>query len=174
MKTLKINISRLLFGVLLFSTLTSCDEGGDPDAGGTTTEAFAGEWFISIMDADGTVEVDHALHATYNTAANDNTMWIDDWITKYTAPTSTPTGWYLRSKLTVDLATGTFTAVDQPNLNDSGTVTITEGKILKKAGTSRGGHVVDSIYFKAEFSYDPGTILTFAGTKRTGFLEDEY
>ncbi|MGO4821925.1 MULTISPECIES: lipid-binding protein [unclassified Flavobacterium] len=164
MKIFKNNIIKVLFGVLILTSFASCDAGGDPNPGGTTTEKFAGDWFISIYDSNGTAQVEHALHSTYNTSANDNTMWIDD--AKH--------GWYLKCKITVDLDNGTFTAVAQPNTIDSGTVTITEGKIEKGAGLSKAGHKVDKISFKAEFSYDPGYILTYEGHKRTGFLEDEY
>jgi hypothetical protein len=161
-----------LLMVILTSTLfTSCDEGGDPNPGGTTTEQFAGDWYIDISDTSGSLAA-HVHHYTYNTAANDNTMWIDDH----------GTGYGIKCKMTVDLATGTFTAVAQPNFLDldangvpKSTVTITEGKIEKDAGISKGGHKVDKISFKAEFSYDaPGTIITFVGHKRTGFKEDEY
>lgn len=164
MKILKNNIIKILFGILIFTTFSSCDEGGDPNPGGTTTKDFAGDWFITIKDASGAVQVDHALHSTYNTSTNDNTMWIDDY--KH--------GWYLKCKITVNIADGTFTAAAQPNIIDSGTVTITEGKIEKGAGLSKAGHKVDKISFKAVFSYDPGNKLTFEGHKRTGFLEDEY
>ena len=157
----KIGLLLVIFTSALF---TSCDEGGDPNPGGTTTKDFAGDWFITITDAAGNVEVDHALHYTYNTSANDNTMWIDDH----------NHGWSLKSKITLNLDNGTFTATTQPNLNDSGTVTITEGKFEKGAGLSKAGHKVDKISFKAVFSYDPTTVLTFVGHKRTGFLEDEY
>lgn len=164
MNILKNNIIKILLGVLIFASFSSCDEGGNPNPGGTTTKDFAGDWFITITDASGAVQVDHALHSTYNTSANDNTMWIDDY----------KNGWYLKCKITVNLADGTFTAVAQPNVIDSGTVTITEGKIEKGAGLSKAGHKVDKISFKAVFSYDPGTKLTYVGHKRTGFLEDEY
>jgi hypothetical protein len=164
MKLIKNNIIKILFGILILASFSSCDEGGNPTAGGTTTQDYAGDWFISITDDGGTTLVDHALHSTYNTSANDNTMWIDD----------AKNGWWIKCKITVDLATGTFTATAQPNVIDSGTVTITEGKIEKGAGLSKAGHVVDKISFKAVFSYDTATKLTFVGTKRTGFKEDEY
>lgn len=164
MKIIKNNIIKVLFGILVLASFTSCDEGGDPNPGGTTTQDLAGDWYISISNAAGTTLVDHALHSTYNTSANDNTMWIDD--AKH--------GWWIKCKITVNLADGTFTATSQPNIIDSGTVTITEGKIEKGAGLSKAGHVVDKISFKAVFSYDPGNKLTFVGHKRTGFLEDEY
>ena len=164
MKLIKNNIIKILFGILIITSFSSCDEGGDPNPGGTTTQELAGDWYITISNAAGVVQVDHALHSTYNTAANDNTMWIDD----------AKNGWWLKCKITVNLADGTFTATAQPNTIDSGTVTITEGKIEKGAGLSKAGHVVDKISFKAVFSYDPATKLTFVGHKRTGFLEDEY
>lgn len=164
MKLIKNNIIKILFGILIFATVTSCDEVGDVNIGGTTTKDYSGDWFIDIKDSTGKVLVGHALHSTYNTSANDNTMWIDD--DKH--------GWYIKCKMTVNLADGTFTATAQPNIIDSGTVTITEGKIEKGAGLSKAGHVVDKISFKAVFSYEPGNTLTFVGHKRTGFIEDEY
>ncbi|MCW2117766.1 lipid-binding protein [Flavobacterium sp. 7A] len=165
MNIVKNNIIKLLLGFLVFASFASCDEGGNPTAGGTSTEAYAGDWYIQITNTTGDIEVDYSLHSTYNTAANDNTMWIDD--AKH--------GWYLKSKVTMDLAKGTFTATAVPNLLEDGTtVTITDGKIEKGAGLSKAGHVVDKISFKATFSYDPTKVLIYTGHKRTGFLEDEY
>lgn len=162
---LKNNFIKILFGILIFTSFSSCDEGGDPDPGMTTTGKYAGDWFITLTDSDGAPVVDHALHSTYNTAANDNTMWIDDH----------ENGYFIKCKITMDVANGTFTAVASPNIIDSGDVTITEGKIEKGAGLSQAGHVVDKISFRAHFSYDPpGYDILYEGHKRTGFLEDEY
>jgi hypothetical protein len=173
-------VLNLLFVTLSLTVIMSCDLGGQPDPGGTSTKDYAGDWFINIKDAAGTSIVDHALHATYNSSSNDNTLWIDDWITRLGPASSTnvPSGYNLRSKVTIDLNNGTFNCTKQPNLNETAnpnsTVTITEGKIEKGAALSKGGHAVDKISFKAEFSYDPGVIIFFEGHKRTGFLEDEY
>lgn len=164
MKSIKNNISKLLFGILLFAAFSSCDEGGDPNPGGTTTKDFSGEWYITITDSNGDVQSEHVLHSTYNTAANDNTMWIDDHLN----------GWAIKTKITLNLENGSFTALKQDNVIDKGTVTITEGVIEKGAALSKGGHKVDKIFFKAEFSYAQGEILTFEGHKRTGFQEDQY
>lgn len=168
MKLIKNNIIKILFGILIFTSFSSCDEAGDPNPGGTTTKDFAGDWFISLKDSDGAALGGGAfyIHHTYNTAANDNTMWIDD--EKH--------GYYIKCKMTMDLATGTFTATNQDNLNDPGTkVLITEGKIEKGAGLSKAGHKVDKITFTAHFSYDPaGYNIIHTGHKRTGFKEDEY
>lgn len=165
MNILKNNFIKVLFGILILTSFSSCDEGGDPNPGGTTTEKFAGDWYIDLVDTDGDSHGDHVLHSTYNTAANDNTMWIDDH----------ENGYFIKCKITMDVATGTFTAVAEPNIIDSGTVTITEGKIEKGAGLSKAGHTVDKISFRAHFSYDaPGFDILYEGHKRTGFKEDEY
>lgn len=168
MKLIKNNIIKILLGILIFATVSSCDEAGDPNPGGTTTQDFAGDWFISLKDSNG-ADVgggDFSLHHTYNTAANDNTMWIDD--EKH--------GYWIKCKMTVNLADGTFSATNADNANDPGTkVTITNGKIEKGAGLSKAGHKVDKITFTAHFSYDPaGYNIIHTGHKRTGFLEDEY
>lgn len=179
MNKLKNNIIKVLFGILIMTSFSSCDEGGDPNPGGTTTEQFAGDWYINLSDASG-IFAEHVHHYTYNTAANDNTMWIDDH----------GEGYEIKCKITIN-NDGTFSTTASPNLATtydptkpttaannpayaSDTVIITEGKIEKGAAESKGGHKVDKISFKAEFSYDPGTIITYDGHKRTGFKEDEY
>ena len=165
MNKLKNKLTSAFFGLLVLISFTSCDIGGEPNPGGTTVEKFSGDWFISATDTDGASVFEHALHSTYNTAANDNTMWIDDH----------ENGYYIKCKVTVNLAEGTFTASDAENLIDGSLVTITNGKIEKNAGLSKAGHVVDKISFKAHFDYDvPGYNIIYEGHKRTGFLEDEY
>lgn len=165
MKKLKLNITHVLVVMLVLISFTSCDEVGDNDPGGTSVESMAGDWYITLTDSDGDVVTEHALHSTYNTAANDNTMWIDD----------AEHGYVIKCKVTVDTETGTFSATDAVNILDSGTVTITGGKIEKGAATSKGGHTVDKISFRAHFSYDPaGYDILYDGHKRTGFKEDEY
>ncbi len=163
MNKIKNNILRTFFAVILF-TAFSCDEGGDPNPGGTNTQQFAGDWFIDLTDSDGNAVVGHALHSTYNTSANNNTMWIDDH----------ENGYVIKCKITIN-SNGTFSATDSENILDSGTVTITEGKIEKGAALSKAGHRVDKISFRAHFSYDAeGYDILYSGHKRTGFLEDEY
>ena len=164
MNKLKNKLTIAFFGLLVLVSFSSCDEGGDPDPGGTTVEDYAGDWFITLTDTDGNTLVENALHTTYNTSANDNTMWIDDH----------ENGYWIKAKVTVNLADGTFTATDAENLLDGSLVTITEGKIEKGAATSLGGHTVDKISFRAHFDYDAdGYDILYEGHKRTGFLEDE-
>lgn len=181
MKNIKNNLLKLTLSIFALSLFISCDKGGEPDAGGTTTKDYAGDWFIYIYDSAGVEKVAHALHATYNTSANDNSMWIDDWLTRKQLPdgapptaSNAPSGRYLRSKIIFDLSNGTFSCLNQPNLNKTGTVTITDGKIEKNGGTSKGGNTVDKISFKAVFSTAPNDVYTFVGHKRTGLAEDEY
>jgi hypothetical protein len=165
MNKLKINSIKVLFALFLLTSFSSCDEGGDPDPGMTNTGQYAGDWFISAKDSDGADVFEHALHSTYNTSANDNTMWIDDH----------ENGYYIKCKITIN-EDGSFTATNSENLLDPGTtVTITQGKIEKNAALSQGGHTVDKISFRAHFSYDAaGYDIIYDGHKRTGFLEDEY
>lgn len=158
------NLIKLLIILPALFLFVGCDEGGDPDIDKTNTGQFAGDWFITLKDSDGATLVEHALHSTYNTSANDNTMWIDDH----------ENGYWIKCKITID-ENGNFTATDAENLIDGSFVTITEGKIEKGAGVSQGGHTVDKISFRAHFDYDsPGYDILYEGHKRTGFLEDEY
>ena len=163
MKKLKQNITRILAVVFVLTSFTSCDEGGNPDAGGTSARALAGDWYITLSDATGDVLSEHDLFTTYNTSANDDTFWLDDH--------EAVAEFKVKAIFKND---GTFTATAAENEYNSRTVTITAGKVEKKAATSKAGHKVDKISFKAEFSDEPGVIYSYEGHKRTGFLEDEY
>ena len=165
MKLINNNIYKILFGIFTIASLASCENDGydeyKPEL--TSSVELNGEWYIDISDADGLL-AEHAKHITYDSNEGDNTMYIND----------NKTGYWLKGKVIVDTKNLTFSANDEPNLLDSGTFKITEGKILKGAAHSKTGNVTDSIYFKGEFSYDPGHIIIFAGHKRTGYLEDNY
>ena len=165
---MKILKNSLIVSLFLSLTLVSCDEGGDPSPGGTATEKFAGDWHIIALEPDGQTTAfggDYNLFSTYNASSNDENFWIDDhdsWMEIKTKVQAT------------DFRNLTFSGQpNSPELYTGGTVTVTNGKILKASAQSFGGHVVDSIYFEAEFDWDPGTVYKFAGHKRTGFLEDE-
>ncbi len=165
MKKLKLNITRVLVAILVLTSFVACDEVGDTNPGGTSAEFLAGDWYVSTTNPAGAVIIDHALFTTYNTAANDNTLWLDDHngasVKKF------------KVKVTFN-SDNTFSATAAANSYNAKTVTITAGKVEKNAATSLGGHTVDKISFKAEFSTEPGVIYTYEGHRRTGFLEDEY
>ncbi len=163
---MKTHTYKILLSIFILNLISSCANDGydEYDAGGSPTEKMNGEWFVDVIDSDGNVLVAHALHKTYDTTDGDGKMYIDDM----------KNGWYLGGLVNANTDDLTFNVTDEDNFQDPGTTfNITEGKILKDAAHSPTGAVVDSIYFKGEFSYDPGNILTFSGYKRTGFLEEE-
>ncbi len=167
MKIYKFNLLRIVFAVLLIGALQSCDEGGDPDPGATATVDFAGDWYIVGYDASGNPAFggDYNLYSTYNAASNDENFWIDDHGAFFE----------IKTKVQANFSDLTFSGpAGAPELITGGTVTVTNGRIIRDGGTAHGsGTAVDSIYFQAEFDWDPGTVYTFGGHKRTGFLEDE-
>ncbi len=169
MMTIKSNIKLVLCGIFALAAFTACDEDGyaDDETGGAPTQRMNGEFWVDISDADGNLYAQHTLHKLYD---NDGQLMITDRV----GSTETFTGWYTEAMLDYNLDDLTFSATNADNTSDGSVVTITEGKILKGAGQSASGNPVDSIYFKAVYDYDPETVLTFAGTRRTGFEEDEY
>jgi hypothetical protein len=151
----------LTAGIFLFS---SCQKVKDP--GATAAVKVANEWWVTL-DLDGTQDVyglGHFRIATYNTSANDNNIWIDDY----------ENGWDVKFKTPVDYNTLTFSTTAAQNEYYNITVNLTDGKILPKTGHSRSGNVADSIHMKVEFSDDPGTIYEMNGVERTRFAEDDY
>ena len=172
MKKIRQNLMKIVTCAFIATALVSCNERGydDYEEGATPAQALSGEWFVDVIDeASGTVYVQHALHKTYDN--NEGKLIISD----RTGPGPNDySGWYLVSPVDYNLSNLTFSATGAENTSDGSIVNITEGKILKNAATSRDGNVVDSIYFKGEFDYDPGTIIIFSGHRRTGFHEDEY
>ena len=66
--------------VLLSCFLFSCEDDGyaDYDAGETNTKELSGEWYVSVYSMSGEVQSAYFLLSTYNTAKNDNTIFVDD------------------------------------------------------------------------------------------------
>lgn len=161
MKKIKQNITSILAALFLLTLFTACDEVGDIDKGGTSAQNLAGDWFMDVSNASGKVS-DHKLFSTYNTAANDNTMWLDDHKS------------FKKVKIKVVFEKdGSFSTPSASNEYSLGTVIVTAGKVEKEAAISKGGHKVDKISFKAEFSTEPGVLYSYEGSRRTGFSEDE-
>ncbi|WP_339712042.1 lipid-binding protein [uncultured Kriegella sp.] len=158
--------SKLLLFVMIGGLVISCDEGGEPEAGATSTVEMSGDWFVQTFVGDDLV-LDYQQISTYNTAADDGTqMWVDDH------------GhiWDFKVKSPINLDALTFSG-ETLSSNVDGyevSVTITNGVIEKNGTTSTGGTTVDKISFDAEFSDDAGTIYSMIGYKRTGFPEDEH
>ena len=153
-----------LSGAVIF-LLCSCKK-NLPDVGKTAAEKMANEWWVTL-DQGGTQDalgLGHFKIATYNTSANDDSIWIDDF----------QSGWQVKFKAKADYNNLTFSTTDAPNEYYPITVNLTDGKILLNAGHSKSGNVVDSIHMQIEFSDDPGTIYEMNGGARTRFAEDEY
>ncbi|WP_274473810.1 lipid-binding protein [Mangrovimonas aestuarii] len=158
-----------LLSLLVFAfSFTSCDEGGEPDPGGTKVEKMAGDWYVEfLVDGEDIYNLGYALISTYNTASDDGTeMWIDDH----------QNTWWFKVKCPVNVDNMTFSGSGlESNVDDYEVVVdITNGEIIKDGATTSGGNTSDYIRFEAVFSDDPTTTYELVGYKRTGFLEDEH
>ncbi len=155
--------------------ITSCEK--DP-IGGTSTEAVAGEWYVTAaaVDANGVV-VDEdwwgvgRFHIdTYNTSANTaDSMWVNDH----------GNFWNFNVKVGLNLSSKTFTGSDLQNVSYNSRVTITNGKILLNAAKTPSGTTADSIVFNVSFSDDTDpadngfAAYRVAGYRYTGLTKDE-
>lgn len=173
MKKIFLSMIIVAFSVLSF---TSCEK--DP-IGGTTTEAMAGEWYVTgvAVDANGDIVYDDAdlfglghFHLdTYNTADDAGTeIWIDD----------LGNFWDFKVKASIDLKAQTFNVADAQNVSYDCKVTITDGKILKGAAKTPSGAVADSISFLVTFDDDTYPVdygfsaYRIAGYRYTGLAND--
>ena len=155
-------ITLILIAALLI--FTSCQKLKDP--GATAAVKVANEWWVTL-DSVGIPDyygIGHLKIATYNTSANDNTIWIDDY----------QNIWPFKIKTPVDYNTLTFSTTAAQSEYTNITVNVTDGKIFPKLGHSRSGNIVDSIHMGIEFSDDPGTMYEINGVERTRFVEDDY
>jgi hypothetical protein len=151
----------LITALLIFS---ACQKLKDP--GATAAVKVANEWWVTL-DSVGIPDyygIGHLKIATYNTSANDNTIWIDDY----------QNIWPFKIKTPVDYNTLTFSTTAAQSEYTNITVNVTDGKIFPKLGHSRSGNIVDSIHMGIEFSDDPGTMYELNGVERTRFVEDDY
>lgn len=168
---LKINFLLILAVAALIS---SCEAEGyaDYDPGQTNTQELSGEWWVSAYDLEGNRLSGYQLLSTYNTAANNNMIWVDDH--ENLLP--------LKVKATASVEDLAFYAESADNLyvegadsTEFGTATITDGEIINDGARASGSNnVVDSLAFKVELSHDPDSPYIIAGYRRTGFEEDEH
>lgn len=163
-----------VLALLLAAGLLSACEKDDPEVGYTAIGKAAGEWWVTyqLETSPGVLEdvfqLGHVPLLSYNTSDNSpNQIWLDE-----------GNIWPFKVKSGFDGSNMSFSAISAPSIvqsnNQDFTVTVTEGKVILGGGLSKTKVVTDSIYFRAEFSDDPGTIYHISGHRRTGFLEDEY
>lgn len=161
------SIVKFVFVSVLFIFISSCDEDGyaDYDAGETNVQELSGEWWVAGFNPDGELISDYHLWSTYNTAANNDTLWLDDHGSAVE----------LKTRVQANIDELTFgNSTETTEVLTGGTVLVQNGVVVPEGTMApASGAVVDSIYFQAEFDWDPGVIYTFHGHSRTGFLEDE-
>lgn len=152
----------LLIALTFASAIVSCEqEESTPDDSEILIEEIRGKYVVDFT-WDGAPQGTNTI-SIYNTGANDaDMMWIDD----------IEHSWGLKAKVPVNLGDLTFGGSNLDELYYGVTVTITEGKIVKGGATAPSGDIVDSIYFKAEFSDIPGEIWEYSGYKSTGKIDD--
>lgn len=162
----KINLKKLSYLFLSFALITSfvsCERTESvPDESDIVLQEMIGTWIVNI-DEDGVPQAEHTTISTYNASENSSdALWLDD----------QQHGWGLKAKADVNFGDLSFSGTDLDELYYDVTVTITEGKITKGGATTPSGDVVDSIYFKAEFSDIPGQIWEYYGYKSTAKILD--
>lgn len=146
------------FAALLLTTVfASCEK---EEIGGTATQATAGQWYVTVDAADGNGNLVAGLEdmfslgritmLTFNTAENNpNEMIVSD-IGNF---------WDFSVKVATDQQKLTFQTNTTENNNlvsgyEDINVTITNGKIMPKAGRQNNGSPADSIVFYVSFSDD--------------------
>jgi len=156
---------RKTFIAIFIITLISLSCKKDFKPGETAAVKTANGWWVTFtLDGADVYGLGTFFINTYNTSANDDSLWVDD----------LGHSWQFKCKAKVDYSNLTFATTNAQNQYYNITVNLTEGKILTKAGHSKSGNVTDSIYFKANFSDDPSNTYVISGTARTGFIEDDY
>ncbi|MDH4089666.1 MAG: hypothetical protein OEV24_04330 [Cyclobacteriaceae bacterium] len=160
----------ILIAVGVVFVLASCET--DIDPGQNAVVKMSNEWWgqIYVPDGSGGLEdiglgYQHLL--TFSTASGTaDSMFIDDFDGLLE----------LKAKVACNVNDLTFTTNGETVVEryTDGTVIIGNGRIFIDGGKSTTGVKVDSIYFEAEFDWDPGQIYVVAGHGRTGFLEDEH
>jgi hypothetical protein len=157
-------ISYLILSIFLTASFVSCEPVESvPDASDIAIDDFGlrATWVVEFY-WDGDYAGENTIR-TYNTGDNlTSEFWLDD----------IQHGWGLLTKINVNPNDLTFSGTDLDELYYGVTVTITEGKITKDGATTPSGDVVDSIYFKAEFSDIPGEIWEYTGYKSTAKIND--
>jgi hypothetical protein len=165
MKKITIIIAAIFTGVLV-----GCENEVEP--GQNSLVKMSNEWWGQIygFDANGDLEdmgygYQHFL--TSNTASgSSDSLFVDDFGDFFE----------LKAKVACNANDLSFTTNGTAVLErySDGTVIIENGKVIIDGGQSTTGVKVDSIYFEAEFDWDPGTKYIVAGHARTGFAADEH
>jgi hypothetical protein len=154
---------KLIFIALVLLTVISCKKSFDP--GATEAVKVANEWWVQYYVNGEPQAADFTKLMTYNTAANNDTIWVDD----------KENFWHVKFRAKFNKDSLTFHVSNSANQYYESTITISSGKVMPKAAHSKTGVVTDSIYCKFFFSDDPDHLIwEVKGTARTGWAEDDY
>ena len=160
-----------IVGCALLISFCSCVKENEP-AGNTpvSTKAMANEWWVTLRLGTDDLLGTHVSFSTYNTSANDDSLWVDDM----------EIGYGFKCKVKADIQNLSFSTgsslneYTDVNGNDGVTITIANGKIIRNGGVSKTGLATDSIYLEAQFADDPGNTYIISGTARTRQQDDDY
>ncbi|MCW3789807.1 lipid-binding protein [Plebeiibacterium sediminum] len=143
-------MKRLVIIFMFIVSLVSCTE--DAEVWNSSTVDLAGQWWIQTYDTNGQLVEDYGNVLTYNTAADDGSMWVN---------------------LSNLGSFGQITEVSTQDLTFAGedVYVISGGKVLFDVAKSKTGIVTDSIFMTVE---KDGIDYVLRGHKKTGFPEDEY
>jgi Lipid-binding putative hydrolase len=151
-----------VFVLMIISTM-SCQK--TFENGTTKAKTAASGWWVTFtQDGNDVLGIGTVFLNTYNTSANDDSIWVDDLLNS----------WQFKCKAAINYQNLTFSTTNATNEYYPITVNITNGKILLKSGTSKSGVKTDSIYMQVNFSDDAANTYVISGTARTGFIEDDY
>ncbi|NOR27201.1 MAG: hypothetical protein GQ540_01595 [Lutibacter sp.] len=163
---MKHTIKILILSLLLVAACSPNEGYEDYTVAESSVNTMAADWWVIALEPDGETPAyggDYVTLSTYNTAADDGVMWIDDHF-----------NWMeIKTKVITNTSGLTFTGDDGIEVLYGGTVILTNGTITKETYITTSNTLVDEIYFEAEFDWAPGVNYVFKGHKKTGFLEDE-
>lgn len=164
-------MKKILTIICVVLGLVSCENEIEP--GQNELMKMSNEWWVQLLVDDGAggyedvYQIGYFHFLTSNTASNTaDSLFVDDF-----GDTAE-----LKAKVACnpsDLTFGNGGVAVEERYTD-GAVVINNGKILEGLGRSTSGVTVDSIYFEAEFDWDPGQVYIIAGHARTGYNEDEH
>ena|SRR6187402_994659 len=160
----------IAIAVICTSVLMSCENEVDP--GQNSLVKMSNEWWAQIYVPDGNggltdIGQGYQHLMTSNTASGtSDSLFVDDFDGLL----------QLKAKVACNANALTFTTNGEAvrERYTDGTVIIENGRVLVGIGKSTSGVTVDSLYFEAEFDWDPGQVYILAGHGRTGFPEDEH
>src|ERR1035437_6998302 len=121
---------KFIFIAIVLFAIVSCEKSFDP--GATKAVKVANEWWVDYY-VNGVDQYKTVKLSMYNTAANNDSIWIDD----------LKTFWQVKFRAKYNADSLTFHVTNSANNYYQSTVTVTSGKIMANAAHSATGVVTD-------------------------------